>query len=378
MGDYSTWENWIAKITGDLKSSRRWRQLYPISRNQMNSPVIFASNDYLGLTSHPIVKKSAISAIEKYGSGSGASRLVTGTLDIHIELEKRLAEWKGSQSALVFSSGYSANVGVISALGGDDAFIVSDELNHASLIDGCRLSRTNFGVAKHCDLGDYERLLGENREKRLIVVTDSVFSMDGDIAPLEELAKLCAGFGALLIVDEAHAVMGPYFNLDSEGKYFGAKIARIGTFSKTLGSLGGFVATTSEICDLLVNRARSFIFSTALSPGDAGGALGGLSVIQSEEGETLLGNLRKNVEVVAPYLGLKSNHPSPILPLIVGEESLAIEASKFFLNRGLLITAIRPPTVAPMTSRLRIALSAIHTSREIELLCLAIEEWLDR
>ncbi|NNN22028.1 MAG: 8-amino-7-oxononanoate synthase, partial [Acidimicrobiales bacterium] len=351
MGEYSIWENWVANLTGNLKASSRWRQIRSISHNGSDSPVIFASNDYLGLTSHPTVKNSAISAIEKYGAGSGASRLVTGTLDIHIELEKRLALWKSSQSALAFSSGYSANVGVLSALGGEDAFIISDELNHASLIDGCRLSRTDFRVAKHCDLGDYERLLTENREKRLMVVTDSVFSMDGDIAPLEELAKLCASFGALLIADEAHAVMGPYFDLDGEGKYCGAKVVRIGTFSKTFGSLGGFVATTGEICDLLVNRARSFIFSTALSPGDAGGALGGLSVIQSEEGERLVGNLRKNVEIVAPHLGLKSNHPSPILPLIVGEESLAIEASKFFLDRGLLITAIRPPTVAPMTSR---------------------------
>jgi 8-amino-7-oxononanoate synthase len=282
-----------------------------------------------------------------------------GSRPVHDELEAELAAWKGAEAALLFSSGYAANVGVLSALAGPEVRVLSDELNHASIIDGCRLSRAEVGVYRHKDLDHVASLLGD-AGGRALVVTDAVFSMDGDEAPVLELAEVCAAHGALLVLDEAHAVLGPRFDADPSA------VLRVGTLSKTLGALGGFVAGPRPLVDLLVNRARSFVFSTALAPADAAAAQAALRIVRSAEGEALVARLRRNVERVAP------GHPSPIVPVVLGDEQAALDASAALLEQGLLVPAIRPPTVPEGTSRLRVALSAAHTDAEVDALVAAL------
>ncbi len=269
--------------------------------------VSFASNDYLGLSAHPAVVAAAQEALARWGAGSGASRLVTGTRPIHGELERALAEWKGTEAAVCFPTGFAANLGVLSTLGGPGVRVLSDELNHASIIDGCRLSRSALAVYRHRDMRHLDELLtegaasasasvgatasagagaGATGAQPTIVVTDSLFSMDGDAAPLAELVTLCQRHGALLVLDEAHAVLGPHLpratGRDGGGGtgdggragVQGGTVVRVGTLSKTLGSLGGFVAASRDIVDLMVNRARSYIFSTALVAGGRRGRAG--------------------------------------------------------------------------------------------------------
>ncbi len=230
--------------------------------------------------------------------------------------------------------------------------MLSDERNHASIVDGCRLSRAEVCVYRHGDLVQVEDLLASSPGPAL-VVTDTVFSMDGDVAPVAALADVCARHYALLVLDEAHAVLGPDTHLE------GVDHLRVGTLSKYLGSLGGFVAGPQRFVDLLVNRARPFIFTTASSPADAAAGLAALEVLRSDEGAALVDRLRANVDLVAP------GHPSPILPVMMGDEEAAVAASAAMGKRGLLVPAIRPPTVAPGTSRLRISLSATHSADQI-------------
>jgi 7-keto-8-aminopelargonate synthetase-like enzyme len=247
-----------------------------------------------------------------------------------------------------------ANLGVLTAFGSEpDTVIVSDELNHASIIDGARLARARVAVYPHGDLARLDELLdGSNRS---IVVSDAVFSMDGDEADVGAIAEICRRRSALLVLDEAHAVLGPRTPP-------GAEVVVVGTLSKTLGSVGGFVAGPAPVVELLRNTARSFIFTTAPAPADAAAALAALSILRSDEGSGLVHRLRCNVDRVRP------GHPSPIVPVIVGGEVEAVAASQALLERGLLVPAIRPPTVAPGTSRLRIALSAAHTEQQVDML----------
>ncbi|HEX7116339.1 MAG TPA: 8-amino-7-oxononanoate synthase [Steroidobacter sp.] len=317
--------------------------------------VSFASNDYLGLTAHPRVREAAQMAIEQYGSGSGASRLITGTRSLHHELETAIARWKGTDRALVFSSGYAANVGVLSALGAADVTILSDELNHASIIDGCRLAKARTIIYRHNDVAQLTGLM-ESTPGPKLVVTEAIFSMDGDAAPLSDLARLCAAHRALLVVDEAHAVLGPEFPEAPEG----LECLRVGTLSKTLAATGGWVAGPSMLIDLLVNRARTFIYTTAPTPADMGAALAALSIYRSEEGTRLRERLRRLVHLI------QRGHGSAIIPLVLGPESAAIAAAKALLERGFYIPSIRPPTVPVNTARLRIALSAAHTDEQVE------------
>jgi 7-keto-8-aminopelargonate synthetase-like enzyme len=276
-----------------------------------------------------------------------------GARPVHSELEAELAAWKGAPRALLFSTGYQANLAVLSTLACDpDVVIASDELNHASIIDGARLARGRVAVYRHRDLDHLAALLEDAR--RAIVVTDAVFSMDGDLAPVDELADLCAATGALLVIDEAHAVLGPPTPRRDD-----VDVVVVGTLSKTLGSLGGFVAASAALHDLLVNAARPFIFTTATSPADAAAALAALRVVRSEEGSALTARLCAHVEHVAP------RHASPIIPVMLGDEERAVAASARLLDLGLLVPAIRPPTVAPGTCRLRVALSAVHTDAEV-------------
>jgi 8-amino-7-oxononanoate synthase len=331
--------------------------------------VSFASNDYLGLSAHPAVVEAGRAALARWGAGAGASRLVTGSRPVHAELERALAEWKGTEAAVVFPTGFAANIGVLCALGGRGVRILSDELNHASIIDGCRLSRSELVVYRHGDLAHLEWLLGEGSTPGAptIVVTDTVFSMDGDAAPVGELVALCHRHDALLVLDEAHAVLGPSLPGPTA-----SSVVRVGTLSKTLGSLGGFVAASRDVVDLLVNRARPYIFSTAPTPADTAAALAALGVLRSAEGAALLTRLRAHVQRLAGAGFAEPGHPSPIVPVVVGAEQAALDASTTLLAQGLWVPAIRPPTVPPGTSRLRVTVSAAHGEEDVSRLVEAL------
>jgi 8-amino-7-oxononanoate synthase len=362
----STWAEWVQGQLDAVRASNRWRRTVPFDGDgpaglvDGREVISFASNDYLGLASHPKVRAAAIEAIERFGTGSTASRLVTGTRSLHHELEAAIADWKGTPRALVFPTGYAANLGVLQVLGVEQATLFSDELNHASIIDGCRLAKSRKVVFRHNDLAHLEELLKQTSGLK-IVVTEAVFSMDGDAAPLEAMQRLCKEHDALLIVDEAHAVLTQTPKAEYDG------YIRIGTLSKTLGALGGWVAAAEPIVELLVNRARTFIFTTALTPADAAAAKAAIAVYRSEEGDRLRAMLRRHVDRI------RAGHPSSIIPIILGSETNALEASRKLNEQGLYVPAIRPPTVPPGTSRLRVALSAAHTPKMIERLRSALE-----
>lgn len=320
--------------------------------------VSFASNDYLGLSAHPTVIAAAHDALDRWGAGATASRLVVGSRPPHHDLEADLAAWKGTEAALVLPTGYMANVAVLTALAPRGTRILSDEVNHASIIDGCRLAGGEVEVLPHDDLACLDAALAVDG-RPTVVVTDTVFSMDGDAADLDGLAGVCSRHGALLVLDEAHAVLGP--DIDPAA-HPDLALVRVGTLSKALGSLGGFVASTRAVRDLLVNVARPFIFTTGLSPADAAAGRAALGVVRSAEGDDLRARLRGHVDRLAP------GHPSPIVPVVLGAEEAAVAAATALLDRGLLVPAIRPPTVAPGTSRLRVTLSAGHTDEQVDAL----------
>lgn len=363
VGRATGWSRWIEDQLAEVRAVGRWRRLrvldgrgpagvLPDTGQQVTS---FAGNDYLGLSHHPAVMAAAVAAIERWGTGSGASRLVVGTRPVHARLEAALASWRGHEAALVLSTGYAANLAAIATLAGPGTRVCSDELNHASIVDGCRLARArgaDVRVYRHLDLDHLEaQLAGADRA---LVVTDAVFSMDGDVAPLDELGARCARHGALLVVDDAHLV------LEAPAVPDDVQLVRVGTLSKALGSLGGYVAGPRAVVDLLVNRARPFIFTTALSPADAAAALAAVEVASSAEGRALRARLRLHVDAVRP------GHPSPIVPVVLGSEERALAAAAALLERGLLVPAIRPPTVPAGSSRLRVALSASHTAAQVE------------
>ena len=364
----AAWTAWQAEQIAGIHGAGQWRAPRAFdargpsgivdSRHVIN----FASNDYLGLSHDPAVIAAAHAALDKWGAGSGASRLVVGTRPVHHELELALAEWKQCERAVVFPTGFAANLGVLTVLAGPDVTVLSDELNHASIIDGCRLSKGRLQVYRHNDIDHLTELLAAS-SGRVIVVTDSVFSMDGDAVDLDALIAVTLDRGALLVLDEAHAVLGP----DIDGRT-PDHVVRVGTLSKTLGSLGGFVAASASIVDLLINRARSYIFTTATTPPDAAAALAALHVCESSHGDVLRIHLRSLIEQMRP------GHPSPVIPVVLGDEAAALAATAALFERGLWVPAIRPPTVAPGTSRLRVALSADHTSHNVDALITALGE----
>jgi 8-amino-7-oxononanoate synthase len=365
--DGFAWGDWVDRELDGIRAADRWRVPIATDGTDPRAGLIsFASNDYLGLTQHRDVIAAAHAALDESGAGAGSARLVVGSRETHHALEAELAEWKGTERAVLFATGYQTNLSVLSTFGTAGTRIVSDELNHASIIDGCRLSKADVAIYDHGDVEHAASLL--QGAPRAILVTDSVFSMDGDIAPLDELAELARTTGALLVVDEAHAVLGPdpKWAADDELAF-----VRVGTLSKTLGSLGGFAASSASVCNLLVNRARPYIFTTASTPADTAAARAALAVLRSAEGEALVARLAGHVQRVCP------GHPSPIVPIVLGDEQAALDAAAFMADRGLLVPAIRPPTVAVGTSRLRVALSAAHTDEEITLLVTALRE-LDR
>lgn len=328
-------------------------------------PVVsFASNDYLGLSQHPAVIAAALAATSHEGTGAGSARLIVGARPVHRALEDDLAAWKGTESALLFSTGYAANLGVLTSLcrsasmsGASRPLIVSDELNHASIIDAARLAAADVVVLPHRDLeaaSGHLRRAADNGQPA-ILVSDTVFSMDGDVADSAGLIDLADRWGALLVLDEAHAVLG-----EATERPTPSHVVRVTTLSKTLGSLGGVVAAPTAIADLLVNTARPYIFTTALSPADTAAGLAALRILRSEEGRGLVARLRSLVD------RLRLDHPSPIVPIIVGTDRDALDAAAALLERGLLVPAIRPPTVAEGTARLRVTLSAAHTDDEVD------------
>ena len=332
--------------------------------------LMMASNNYLGLTHHPHVKERALQAIQQYGTGSGGARLTSGSFPLFQELETRLAHWKDCEKALTFTAGFMANLGTISALVHKGDIIFSDELNHASLIDGCRLSGAKVQVYPHKDVHALEPLLAESMHHGMrFIITDGVFSMDGDIAPLPELLELAERYDALLIVDDAHAtgVIGEgrgtahHFHCDSP------RIITTGTMSKALGSIGGYVCGSQTIIDYIINHSRPFIFATALSPADIGASLGALEVLAQEP--RVYQNLRSNTEYMhqaLQSLGIPSSDETPIFPIIIGSNEDTLEASRLCEQEGIILSGIRPPTVPLNTGRLRLTVTAAHTEEELD------------
>jgi 8-amino-7-oxononanoate synthase len=341
--------------------------------------VNFSSNDYLGLASHPRVKAAAQAAIEEFHASAGSSRLICGNLEIHERLESRLASFKQKEAALVFSSGYAANLGIIPALAGAGDQIFSDALNHASIIDGCRLSRAQVFVYRHRDLNHLESLLrGAPAARRRLLVSDAVFSMDGDVADLPGLTALAVAHDCLLMLDEAHAtgVLGSTGSGIVEYFVEQGRLApgrdyvnvAMGTLSKALGSFGGFVACSANLREFLINKSRSFIFATALPPSAAGAALESLQLLREEpfRRESLWRNFGalKNCLGEGGFDVMVSE--TPIVPLAFGAEAAALKMSERLTERGYFVPAIRPPSVPKGTSRLRITLCASHLLDEVE------------
>ena len=346
----------------------------------------FSSNDYLGLASDPRLREAAASAIDKFGVGAGASRLISGTQSPHLRLERALAEWKGTEAALCFSSGYAAALGTIPALVTKNDVVLLDKLCHASLIDGAKLSGAVLRIFPHNQLRKLESLLEWARRKhaakRVLIVTESVFSMDGDHAPLRELVELKKRFGALLMLDEAHAVgvIGPNGRGLAAAENVSQEVdVQMGTLSKALGASGGYICGPLTLIEWLINRARSFIYSTAPPPAIAAAALAAVDFLASPEGEKrrlLLCERIRSTHQLLPRAGLKGEDVgarSAIFPLLVGDEKAALDLAAALQSEGFLVPAIRFPTVAKGAARLRITVTAPHKTAEIEALCEVIQ-----
>jgi len=335
----------------------------------------FSCNDYLNLTHHPKVKAAAIAAIEKYGTGSGASRLVTGNHPLLTALEERLAKVKGTEAACVFGSGYLANTGIIPSLTGEGDLLLLDELSHSCLWAGAQLSRARVFIFRHNDIAHVHDLLAQHRvgHRHALIVTDGVFSMDGDLAPLHELSALASEHSAWLMSDDAHGLgvvgggrgsafaNGPKPHIDLQ----------MGTLSKALGSYGGYLCASRAVIDLIKTRARTLIYSTGLPPASVAAAIAALDVIEAEPAFAA-----RAVEKAQSFTRLL-NLPlaqSPIVPLVLGEETTALEAQQILEKAGFLVTAIRPPTVPQGTARLRFAFSAGHPDEEIARLAQTVRE----
>jgi glycine C-acetyltransferase/8-amino-7-oxononanoate synthase len=341
--------------------------------------ILLCSNDYLGLREHPQVREAAGEAALRWGAGAGASRLVAGNLELHEQLEWELRDFKRTAACVLFGSGYLANTGVIAALAGSGDLILSDSLNHASIVDGCRLSKAETIVYPHADLDALAWGLGRAGGRSSLIVTDAVFSMDGDLAPLTGIIELARRHHARVLVDEAHAtgVVGPGGRgLVAELGLEGEVDVTIGTLSKALGSYGAFACCSRPAAEFLVNRARTLIFSTALPPASVAAGLAALRLVREQP--ELVGQLRSNAQIMRRALvssGLlegeaPANEPTPasgvpIFPLIVGDPDQAVQRSQAALSGGVFVQAIRPPTVPDGTSRLRVTVSAAHEEADL-------------
>ena len=339
--------------------------------------ILLASNDYLGLAAHPTVVRAAVQATQTYGAGAGAARLISGSLPPHEAMERALAKFKSTASALAFGSGYLANVGTIPVLAGRGSLILADRLCHASVIDGCRLSGADFRVYRHNDMEHLKSLLARRAKgRRTLIVTDGVFSMDGDLAPLTDLTVLASEYDAQLYVDDAHGtgVMGrtgrgpiEHFNLE------GAIPFHMGTLSKALGSSGGYVVGPDDMIQYLVNTCRTFVFTTAPPPASAAAVIAALAIVDQEpDRRRRLWDNREKLFAGLTRLGFTlAASASPILPIIVGEADRALAFAKELFRLGVFAPAIRPPSVPESTSRVRITITSQHTPSQIEQALLA-------
>ncbi len=344
----------------------------------------FSSNDYLGLANHPLLKEAARRAIEEYGAGSGASRLISGSLQPHVDLEAALARLKQTEAALSFSSGYAAAIGAVCAVVSRGDVIILDKLVHASIVDAARLSGAKLRVFRHNDVADLEKILqwaseaGDGPERsNTLVVTESVFSMDGDLAPLREMVALKQKYGAWLMVDEAHSTglhgaqgrgLAAEFGLEKEIEI------QMGTLGKAFGAAGGFIAGSSVLIDFLINRARSFIFSTAPVPAASAAALAGVQLANSAEGENRRARLWKNVEFVQAELRAVPTNRSAICPIQIGGEKETLSAAAALRKLGLFVPAVRYPTVPRGAARLRVSVTASHSESDIARLSQGLKE----
>jgi glycine C-acetyltransferase/8-amino-7-oxononanoate synthase len=375
----SNLDDQLRRDLDELRADGLYRTLRTVASAQGPRVVVdgrellnFSSNDYLGLAGDPILKRAGIEAIERYGAGAGASRLVCGNLAPYRQLEEKLARFKNKEAAIVFASGYTANVGAITALAGEGDVVILDKLDHASIIDGARQSGATIRVYPHKNLKKLESILeqcGESR--RRLIVTETVFSMDGDLAPLAEIVALKETYGAWLMVDEAHAtgLYGKYRRGIAEATGVEDKIdITLGTLSKALGCAGGFVVGSQTLIDFLRNRARSLIYSTALPPATCATGAAAVDVVISEAGHERRDKLWRNVSEMKnglSALGVQNESRSPIIPVIIGDETAAVERSVKLYNRGILVPAIRYPTVPKGKARLRVTVTAAHSSEDI-------------
>lgn len=334
--------------------------------------ILLGSNNYLGLTTDPKVKEAATKALEKYGTGSGGSRLVSGSSDLHRELEDRIADFKKTEAAILFSSGYLANVGAISALVGPGDVIYSDELNHASIIDGCRLSHAEIKIYRHCDVEHLGSLISSDKSRnKKLIVTDTVFSMDGDLASLPELVELAEKYGCMLMIDEAHAtgVLGKrgsgateYFSVEDRVPIV------MGTLSKAVGSLGGYVAGSRTLIDFLRNRARTYIFDTSLPASALAASQAAIDIIEFEpERRKYLLYLIEKFKSGLKNIGLEllTSH-SAVIPVLIGEAQPTLDFARLLRENGVFTPAVRPPSVPPGKCRIRATLMATHEEEHIE------------
>lgn len=334
--------------------------------------VLFCTNNYLGLADHPRVLERAQKALLRYGAGAQASRLVSGHSPVHMQLEEITSLFKGSEACLAFPTGYMANLAAISAMVGEEDAILCDRLNHASLIDACRMSKAKLLIYEHLNLDDLKKQLERSAKyRRRLIVTDALFSMDGDLVPLLKVTNLAHEYDAEVYVDDAHGtgVLGPggqgithHFPLE----HFPAVV--MGTYSKALGSLGGFICGPKMFIEYLLNKARTFIYTTGLPPAVCGASLGALEVLQQEPQrvEKLWDNAKKIRDGLRALGYDIPRGAGPIMPIIVGENDEAVKMSEKLLEEGILVVAIRPPTVPKGTARLRLSVSAAHTDGDIE------------
>jgi glycine C-acetyltransferase len=334
--------------------------------------IVLCSNNYLGLANHPKLKQAAIAATRKYGAGSGSVRVIAGTLDLHVKLEKQLAEYRGTESSITFQSGYATNLGTIMSLVDERDLIISDELNHGSIIDGCRLTKAERRVYKHKDMGDLEKQLqGTERFRRVLVVTDGVFSMDGDIAPLKDIVQLAKEHDAITYVDDAHGdgVLGEngrgitnHFHLE------GQVDVDMGTFSKAFGCVGGYVVGSKDLCTYLQNKVRSYLLSGSHPPAVAGACIAALQLVQKQP--SLVKKLWDNTRVFKKGLqemGFDTgNSETPITPVIVGEAPKARQLADSLFKLGIFVLPIVFPMVARDKARVRTIVTSAHTRKDLD------------
>jgi glycine C-acetyltransferase len=343
--------------------------------------IMLCSNNYLNLTNHPRLKEAAKRAIDTHGVGSGSVRPIAGNMDLHLELEKKLAAFKHAEAALVYSTGFAANAGLIPQLAGEGDFILSDELNHGSIIDGVRLSRAQRGIYKHCDVGDLERVLNEIRGKyrRILVISDGVFSMDGDIAPFDKIAKVASEFGAISYVDDAHGdgVLGEkgrgiasHFHIEGEID------VEMGTFSKAFGVVGGYVSGSEDLRRFAFNKSRTWLLSASHPPAVTAACTAALDVVENEP--VHLENLWKNTSYFKKELKRMGfdigNSETPITPVIVGESTVAQQMSAMLYDEGVFALPIISPMVARDKARIRTMMNAGHTSADLDAALAAFEK----